>query len=835
MKKKSINRGYVDIILLGLFIIIVLSGVLFDSCLNGYLPNIILINNELRKDLSLYVFSAQVSISTLGIALIAILAGVFKEKIYGINVLRYLTNDKPLVFKHKINIIIQLILIFVSYICTAFDKYNMLISIFFISIMITIIMVRDTFYIFKGNEYLKDEIYNYILSIFNTNKISKNNLQSSIIIGLKNDTFINIQENNTYILKENLNLFVRILESITNYNEDDKKIILELFEDSLSDIFNKIFKEKDSNKIIIALKIIKEVYKICNDSNKQKEENKTYLDIYEKVYYTIFTAIATVLLDDEIEQNIIISLQYELYNNMYFKDISGNMIPQNNRYLSLYSGRIYYELKRKGFEKYNKQVIYDFKKELFNNIQRYIQYDYIFNEFKGEKRNQIYVQLYQYTKVLIDNNEKDLLKQLFFKRLNDNFYNDNEYKFTIIIYIYYLIEFETLIDKEFKANIGDLVNENRDCINYFLINNYDFKFNRKNIENIKSILSRWEKMPEEDAKCMIMDSVIENFILLHITRINWNSENLMNELKPLVQGNEFSIASELNNKKDILQRYIRFNDIFLTGDIKIEEAEDKIHMLKYAISILYKEAELNKSKEDIKTEEEYSIIKNSIRNKTEKILKETLQVFNNKNKKDIINENVILLKLDTHTDFLDKNGIDNIIQETKSLIIPYVVMPIINKNLKIDIISRNDKNILVRFFELYYSLGFKTDTLIGYRDYFYGIDDIDKFRKFEENKIKLKGVYSSNCIITIDSRKLYFNIDSIFVEIKKLDIDEICKELDQNEKGEYMYNITNNIYIPFTKEELKIYLDNTRRYITIKANIEYSIKDRCIGSAIYLK
>ena len=114
MKKKSINRGYVDIILLGLFIIIVLSGVLFDSCLNGYLPNIILINNELRKDLSLYVFSAQVSISTLGIALIAILAGVFKEKIYGINVLRYLTNDKPLVFKHKINIIIQLILISVA-------------------------------------------------------------------------------------------------------------------------------------------------------------------------------------------------------------------------------------------------------------------------------------------------------------------------------------------------------------------------------------------------------------------------------------------------------------------------------------------------------------------------------------------------------------------------------------------------------------------------------------------------------------------------------------------------------------------------------------------------
>lgn len=834
---KTINRKYIDIIILIIFSIVAFGGYLLDTSLSNYIPKCILIDSSIKNDLKLDVFSAQVSISTLGIALVAILGGLFKEEIYGVNVLKYLTNDKPLIFKHKINIIAQLVLVFISYICIAFDNYNMLISIFSISILITIIMVVDIFNVFKGNEYLKNETYNYILDIVNKKKLHKNNLHQSIIIGLKKDTLINIENNNTTILKDNLDLFNKILENITNYNEKDKKIILELFEDSLSDIFNKIFEEKDSNKVLIALKTIGALYKTCNDSNKSKYQNKTYIDIYGKIYYRVFSAIAMTLLDDREDQYIIINLQYDLYNNLNFKEVSGYIAPQNNTYLNLYSARIYYEMKRKGFENYNIEVIDDLKKKLFTTLKSYIKY-YKFDEFKVEKINQIYMQLYQYTKILIDNNEKDLLNKVFFKEINNSYsgYDEKyiEYTFTMIIYIYYLIEFEELVDKKLKECILELVKDNKNSINYFFICNYNFKFNKNNIENIKLILSRWEKMPEEEAKCMIMDSVIEKFILLYILEQNWNSESLINELRELVEGNEFSISSKLNNRKDILEEYIRFKSIFFKSKILKDEAEDKINMLKYTISILYKETELKKSKKEIKTEEEYNIIKSKITNKTLENLKLKIEKFNNKNNMQISYDNINLLKLDAITDSLNEDEIDRIIEENESSFISQIVFKISEK-LEKDNILKDDKNLLVRFFEIYDHLGLETDTLIGYRDYFYGVNDIDKFKKFEKDKIKLKSLHSQNCIITIDSSKFYFNIKNVTVEIKKIDIDEACEKLKLNKNGEYLYNITNDIYIPFTKDELKTYLDNKRRNIIIKADIEYGFEGSHIGCGIFLQ
>lgn len=439
---------------------------------------------------------------------------------------------------------------------------------------------------------------------------------------------------------------------------------------------------------------------------------------------------------------------------------------------------------------------------------------------------------------MIDNNEKDLLNNLFFKKI-DNIYNSNdtkyiEYVFIIIIYIYYLIEFEDLIDKKFRGDIVDLVNHNKDYICDFLICNCNFKFNKININNIKMILSRWEKMPEEEAKCMIMDNVIEKFILLYILERNWSSEDLISELRTLVEGNEFSISSDLDNRNNIVQLYLKFNILFFKKEITTEEAEDKINMLKYAINILYKESELKKSKKEIKTEEEYDIIKSSIRDKTIEKFNEKLENFNNKINSKIFYENIQLLNLYTITDFLDEDGINRIIEFNQSSIIRYIVY-IISEKLQKEDVSRSDKNLLVRFFELYNNIGFKTDTLIGYRDYFYGINDIDKFKEFEQNKIKLKSSNSKNCIITIDSSKFYFNVNKVLVQIKNIDIDEVCKELDLNENGEYLYNITNDIYIPFTKDELKIYLDNKKRNVTINAEIEYGFKDEYIGSGIFLR
>ncbi|WP_057539393.1 hypothetical protein [Paraclostridium sordellii] len=82
MNNKIINKRYIDIVIVITFIIVVAVGYLLDNSLSNYLPKWILIDSSMKIDLKLYVFSAQVSISTLGIALVAILGGLFKEEIY---------------------------------------------------------------------------------------------------------------------------------------------------------------------------------------------------------------------------------------------------------------------------------------------------------------------------------------------------------------------------------------------------------------------------------------------------------------------------------------------------------------------------------------------------------------------------------------------------------------------------------------------------------------------------------------------------------------------------------------------------------------------------------
>ena len=66
---KTTNRRCIDIIIFIAFIAIAFGGYLLDSSLSDYLPEWILINSSMKNDLRLSVFSVQVSISTLGIAL----------------------------------------------------------------------------------------------------------------------------------------------------------------------------------------------------------------------------------------------------------------------------------------------------------------------------------------------------------------------------------------------------------------------------------------------------------------------------------------------------------------------------------------------------------------------------------------------------------------------------------------------------------------------------------------------------------------------------------------------------------------------------------------------
>ena len=96
---------------------------------------------------------------------------------------------------------------------------------------------------------------------------------------------------------------------------------------------------------------------------------------------------------------------------------------------------------------------------------------------------------------------------------------------------------------------------------------------------------------------------------------NWDTKKLINELRPLVEGHEFSIYTYINNGSNISDTYIKFKSLLFGKQVSYEEIEDKINMLKYSITVLYKECELRRSKKEVITEEEYNIIKETIKNR----------------------------------------------------------------------------------------------------------------------------------------------------------------------------------------------------------------------------
>lgn len=827
-----------------LFICVILGiGWSIDMGFIKSIPDTIQIKNDIRRDIMFSVFAAQVSVSTLGIALISILGAIAKDTIYGISISQYLMEDRPLIFKHKVNIIIQLMLIGFSYVFMSLEGFNFLICIFFISIIIVCMMVWDVFTIFYGNEYIRKEVYGYFIEVFNKNKIKKNDKRKTLLKGIKKDTLIAIDVNNTVVLKENLNLFNDILDKLSlNMNEKHTVEVRNQFEDDLVDIFNKMFKEGDTNKILIALENIQSLYKKCNEINKNTKDShfNIYLNILDKVARYIFVSIANILSLESSDYRILFSLQHYMYDNIYFKEIEGNMIPMNNTYLNIYSGRIYYEIINKCTEKYNSKKLFEIKKRMYEEIEMLISYN-SFKEFKNEKISQLYIQLYKYTKVLIDNGEKQVLKETLFKLIDNVEYdyskNNIEYTFIILIYLYYLINVEPLTDDKLKNDAKDLIKLNIESIKYFLITQHMFVMRNEFINNAKNILSTWEIMPEGEAKCLIMDSAIDEFLIFYTLQENWDIVELTSQLKTLVDGNEFSMYMNINESKNIIENYILFINIFYNEEISQEQAEEKIDMLKSSIINLYKESEIKRSKENIKTEYYYNDIKDKIKKVCYKNIEDKIEIFNNIEYENITNTTITLLNLETEIEFLTETEVNNSISNFINTFFTKNIVNIIYENLLKETLLSGKKDVLYKFFELKENSDVESDTIIGYRNVFYSLDrELEyEFKEFEKDKFKIKAQYCNNFIIAIDSSKFYFNVRDISVNIEQFDIDEICKKLKKNDKGEYLYKITNNIYLPFNEDELRQYISNRKRNVTVEANVEYGFKDEVIGYGVFIE
>lgn len=806
--------------------------------MSDILPSAIIIKDNMRKDIMLYVFAAQVSVSTLGIALISILAGMAKDTAYGISISQYLMEDRPFIFKHKVNIILQLIIIIFSYIFLALDGYNFLICTFFVSIIIIAMMVWDVFSIFYGSEHIKEEIYEYFIEIFSVSKYKKNDKRITLIRGLKKDTLISIDIGNSVVLKENLDMFNSILSRLPlNINDKNINKILNQFEDDLSDIFNKILKEGDINKILIALENMECIYKKCNEINKNTRNKniKIHLSILDIVSKYFFVGVTKIISLESSDYLILFRLEEYLYDNLEFKEVKDNIVLTNNTYLNVYSEKIYYEILNKGSEYGNSKKLFEIKKKLYTTIKSVISHN-SFDEFKEEKIKQLYIQLYKYTKVLIDNGENQVLKETLFKTIDKLEYKyskkDIEYVFIILIYLHYITNVDLLVCERLKNDAKELIKSNIKKIKYFLSSQYSFNIDKKFVCKAKCILGEWEIMSTDEKKYFIMDNGIEEFIIFYILKKNWDIDKLTNQLRILVDGEDIYIYMDIYKNRDIIKKYILFINTFFDENITEEQAEDKIDILKSSIINLCKEYEIGRYKE-IKTEENFKEIKKQIRDLCLRDIKDKLQNFNNaESSRKIINTKRPLLDLEISMDFLNSIGFNNsIISLYNTNLIEMIIEVVKEKLLKI-IISIDDQEMINKFFDLKQTID--VDTIIGDISLFHRPEQVREFefREFEKDKFKIKDQYCNDCMIAIDSKKFYFKVNDISVKIENVNINQI--NIEPNQKGEYAYNVRDDTDLLFDEDELKEYILNCKRRILIEADIDYGFTEDIVGIGIFI-
>ncbi|CEO06889.1 Uncharacterised protein [[Clostridium] sordellii] len=625
---KFSQKRKIDIILICIIIVMLVIGLILDLGfligfnLTDYLPKVIIVDNKSISDILSGVFSAQVSVSTLGIALISILGGVLKETVFGVSISQYLMNDKPIIFKHKINITIELILIACSYITFSLELYNLSVSIFFTSIIIILIMVWDIFPVFYGVEYMRADVKEYYISVFSNRKLQKRNKRETLINNLKGETQLAIDNGNLVEYENNLNLMIEIIEKIFIYSdENDREKILKLYEKNISDIFNKMFKSKDNDKTIIALESMDRIYRKCNELNENSDK-KIYLNIFDKVSRQISKPIANLVKYNYDEFDKVLQLEYSLYKNLNIKKENGKSYLINHIHLIGFSRNIYYAILENGFESYNEKILFEVKLDMYKALEDLINSSYSNCANNEEIILQLYNQMYIYTKTLIDNNENMILEKTFLKKIKFYYYNKNDldkrYIITMIIYMYYLIEFEELASDEFKAKIKHLTKQKIKYISEFLEFSRDIVWETELIETIRNNIFIWELMEKYEVKNSKTDIAVDRFIIFYCIRRSWNISQVDKDIQELLKEKHILRKNYMLNIKSLekhinVNKYIEFNKLIFNQEIGKKEAQDKIDILKDTINKLYKQAVLDNSRKNKKTVEEYANIEGEIK------------------------------------------------------------------------------------------------------------------------------------------------------------------------------------------------------------------------------
>lgn len=824
MKIKSKTTKLLEIITIIFLIAIVVLSFLADLSFYN-ISDYFVLRIKNTEDLLFSLFAVQATVTTMSIAIIALVSGIVSDNIFGISITRYVLQLKPRLFKHKRLIIFGLIITFLNYFVVSYNLFNTSIAIFLLSIAISIILVKDIFLVFLGRKEIKRQMETYILE--NYERIGVDNFQTAL---LEND---NIYK--TTYLKENLQVIQKIFEKESNSSSvDNKSELLSEIETIISDTFIRIYQKNNSEALITILNYISELYEIANS-----KEVPVPLSIWDNISREYFKSLSLLSEEQLYNSTFFLRLHSQLYKNLKIKKSDKRDMVVNCYDFKYYNVWIYYSLiinNNKISNHYDRKRLLEF---LYDNITGLMFYPQKVET--DETKKTILISAWCiFVRSLIDEGEKDILKGQFFK---DSHYHvaKNSYQVVFIIaciYLYYVACRESLLSgKDSQKFAVNIIKENSDDIEDILhhINLADFI--SENLKFIMEQMRTWEVIPEGDAKCVIIDTVIKDFFVFTALKSHWNNEMIANIIKALIGDSTFSLYthyfSDNNINFDLL--FNQYNSLFFNEE-NDSSSQQYSELLKDVLNEKYKHEEIESGKKNIITDDTRTQFENNIRDTFETIINENSYLFEKEIQSDIeyTEKRICLSELNLPSSIINNSKLDKYISSFIHTAIINAYICAIRPALSIDKKKVNDRTLQETLIASIKNMGINGDTFIGNRDVFWGEQDKHLLDKFTKDMKQVKYPDGYNNFYIINHSLVHCVISDLEIEFNDLtqkEIEQMCKKADD---GKLEFKVSSDIYIPFERDELEEHVHRIRKKIRLYATIKSYLKSNKVGAGIHV-
>ena len=822
MKKFSTNSKSIIREIITIIILLVMVGIsLLSDCSVVHIPNFFVLSIKDVENLFFTLFTVQASVSTVSIAIVSIINGLINEYTLGVSVSRFIMNLKPKLLKHNRLIVANLIICILNYFCLSHCLFNVCIALFVTSVIITVLMVKEVYIIFMGKNFVRKEIYEYVYE----------NYDFEILNDLNIELTSAIETGNTLIIQEDFNAIKTIFECEAKKSNYQKTKIIEQLSTIVCDAFEKITHKHNGSKNNQCLLTICEIYKIANSA----KEIPLHLDIWERIVHDFFTALKDMNYEQINENFVYYILHAELYKNL-----KGRKQEEiKNSSLRIYSSWGY-SIIREENSKLTKDEQKIETKSIYDGMQGLLYYASEFDD-ESDIKELMTIELCYLHKVMIDVGDVEGLKRHYFDSIRYGLDKPEQPVIYVVtlIYLYYLSEREPLVKgKKIQENARKIIEEFRTCNEYFYYHLNINNIAQTKLSFVKKMIQNWEYFEESEAKTLITEDIVDDFFIFSVLSQSWQNSRISDMVDILVPDSMFSIYNRYFSKDDgesLKKLYSQFEKLF-SNEKETKEHVERIALLNDVFNERYKSEIIDKGQSEKITEEQKLRFEESIKNKIKDIVDTELKpfVFKFKKEDEIINkENTLIYASILSNYFFQQDAIEKYIEKHLHTRVIVTFIRSILSNIDYIELSSKDKHKQKTLINAIGKLSLIPSVAIGNRENFWGDEEEqDLLKKYIANMRRIKYPDGYNCFFILDEKLIEFSMENIRVEIIDLPWEDIKRKCKDEDSDVIKFNVTNNIYLPFTKSEIEEYITNTEKKVLVYGDIKVRVADDKVGAGI---